>query len=293
MSIVIHYTSAHLNITADAMTGKLFIVATPIGNLDDISHRAIDTICQCDYILAESSERTSKLLSKFNIDKKIVTFNKDNEKRKVGKIINDLVNGKRVALLSDAGTPAISDPAFELVRHHGNGFEISPIPGPSALTSALSISPIPINNFIFLGFLPKKEIEIQKRLNEVKSLLFPVVIFENKNRLEKIINIVSREFGHETKICIFREISKIHEEIKCGMAKTLINNFDKIKLSGEFTIIIDKMEKNQSEISDLTDKVEVLSKNYSTKEIVNILSLFANFSKKDLYNFVLSIRQER
>ena len=111
------------------MSGKLFIVATPIGNLGDFTYRAIETIRICDYILAESSERTSKLLTQYNLKKKIITFNKDNENTKLETILNDLENGKQIALVSDAGTPSISDPGFTLLRHQDKNFTVSPIQG--------------------------------------------------------------------------------------------------------------------------------------------------------------------
>ena len=274
------------------MSGKLFIVATPIGNLGDITYRAIKTIESCDYILAESSERTSKLLNHYNLKKKIITFNKNNEKLKHRSIIKDLKSGKQIVLVSDAGTPSISDPGFALLRHQNDDFSVLPVPGPSSITSALSVSPIPINTFTFLGFLPKKINDLEKKLIQIKNSEIPVIIFENKTRLSRLLLQVSKICGKATPVCIFRELTKIHEEIIYGPVNHLVENLESIKFSGEFTIIIGVANKESVELTKLTSQVSKLSKSYTTKEVVDILLLFCDLSKKDLYNFVLSVRQK-
>jgi len=273
------------------MTGKLFIVGTPIGNLDDITIRAIEVLNNCDYILAESSVRTSKLLNKYSIKKKIITFNKDNEKRKVKNIISDLSSGKDIALLSDAGTPSISDPGFEILRHFDSRFITIPIPGPSALTSSLSVSPIPTNNFIFLGFLPRKNSEIDNKIRLVKNLGIPAVLFENKRRVSDLLERINNICGDDVQICFFRELTKIHEEIQYGKIKDIIKRSKESDYNGEFTIIFKSESKEKPEIEELNEKVKQLSKSFSNKEIIDILSLFSNHSKKELYKFVLNIRQ--
>ena len=274
------------------MTGKLFIVGTPIGNLDDITIRAIEVLNNCDYILAESSVRTSKLLNKYSIKKKIITFNKDNEKRKVKNIISDLSSGKDIALLSDAGTPSISDPGFEILRHFDNRFITIPIPGPSALTSSLSVSPIPTNNFIFLGFLPRKNSEIDNKIRLVKNLGIPAVLFENKRRVNALLERINNICGDDVQICLFRELTKIHEEIQYGKIKDIIKRSKESNYNGEFTIIFKSENKKNPEIEELSENVKQLSKSFSSKEIIDILSLFSNHSKKELYKFVLNIRQK-
>ena len=274
------------------MSGKLFIVATPIGNLGDFTYRAIEIIKACDYVLVESSERTSKLFNKYNIKKKIVTFNKDNENIKLKPIVDDLKAGKHIALVSDAGTPSISDPGFALLRHQDKNFSVSPIPGPSSLTSALSVSPIPVNTFSFLGFLPKKTGDLEKKLNYIKNLDMPAIIFENKNRLNTLLHKINKICGKDTLICIFRELTKLNEEIIFGPVSMLIENSENIRYSGEFTIIISASNEESIELSKLSSKVLKLSKSYTTKEIVDILHLFCDQPKKELYNFVLSVRQK-
>ena len=141
------------------MYGNLYLVSTPIGNLDDLTYRAVKILGSVDIILAESTERAYKLLSHYRIDTKVISFNKDNEKRKIENAIDYLKDSKNVALISDAGTPSISDPGFYLLSNLDEEVKVIPIPGASSLTCALSVSRIPVNGFTFLGFLPKKENE--------------------------------------------------------------------------------------------------------------------------------------
>ena len=239
------------------MLGTLYIVATPIGNLQDMPFRAIEVLKNSDYILAESSARTSKLLSEFNIKKRIITFNKDNEKRKRNSIIQDLSEGMSICLVSDAGTPAVSDPGFELVKYIGLSFKVVPIPGASSLTAALSVSKIPINNFIFLGFLSKKSSERKMQLLKIKTLSMPGVIFESKHRVISVLADINDVLGGDTNIGIMRELTKIHEEIFFGTASELITRFSNEQLTGEITMIIG------------TSSIKQLSMETMEKEILN------------------------
>ncbi len=274
------------------MSGILYIVATPIGNLKDITIRAIEVLKQSDYILAESSARTSKLLQEFNIKKKIVTFNKDNEKRKRSGILRDLSRGSVLALVSDAGTPSISDPGFELVKSFNEDYRIIPIPGASSLTCALSISKIPINNFIFLGFLPKKSSERKSQLIKIKNASLPAVVFESKHRLNSVLVEILDILGPETDIGIMRELTKIHEDIFFNKIEEIMKKSEKETLNGEITMIINHKQEKPLELDSFKNKIMELSKRYSTKEVVNIIKLFSDVDRKELYKYVLSIRHE-
>ncbi len=274
------------------MSGILYIVATPIGNLKDITIRAIEVLKQSDYILAESSARTSKLLQEFNIKKKIVTFNKDNEKRKRSGILRDLSRGSVLALVSDAGTPSISDPGFELVKSFNEDYRIIPIPGASSLTCALSISKIPINNFIFLGFLPKKSSERKSQLIKIKNASLPAVVFESKHRLNSVLVEILDILGPETDIGIMRELTKIHEDIFFNKIEEIMKKLEKETLNGEITMIINHKQEKPLELDSFKNKIMELSKRYSTKEVVNIIKLFSDVDRKELYKYVLSIRHE-
>ena len=274
------------------MLGTLYIVATPIGNLQDMTFRAIEVLKNSDYILAESSARTSKLLSEFNIKKRIITFNKDNEKRKKNSVIQDLSEGMNICLVSDAGTPSVSDPGFELMKYIDLSFRVVPIPGASSLTAALSVSKIPINDFIFLGFLSKKSSERKMQLLKIKKVSMPGVIFESKHRVTSVLADITDVLGGDTNIGIMRELTKIHEEIFFGTANELILKFANQQLTGEITMIIGTSSVEQLNIETMEKEILELSKKYSTSEVVNIIRLFNDVNKKELYKYVLNIRQE-
>ena len=274
------------------MLGTLYIVATPIGNLQDMTFRAIEVLKNSDYILAESSARTSKLLSEFNIKKRIITFNKDNEKRKKNSVIQDLSEGMNICLVSDAGTPSVSDPGFELMKYIDLSFRVVPIPGASSLTAALSVSKIPINDFIFLGFLSKKSSERKMQLLKIKKVSMPGVIFESKHRVASVLADITDVLGGDTNIGIMRELTKIHEEIFFGTANELTLKFANQQLTGEITMIIGTSSIEQLNMETMEKEILELSKKYSTSEVVNIIRLFNDVNKKELYKYVLNIRQE-
>ncbi len=273
------------------MPGTLYIVSTPIGNLKDITLRAIDVLKSSEYILAESSVRSSKLLNEYNIDKKIVTFNKDNEKRKIKSIIEDLSNGANICLVSDAGTPSVSDPGFELVRNLKSSINIVPIPGPSSLTASLSISQIPINKFIFLGFLSKKHKEREIQLLHIKNTSIPGIIFESKHRIVSLLKDIVSVLGVNTQVGVMRELTKLHEEIFHDTASNLLEKFLKNPLSGEITMIVGTPISESVSMTEFNEIILELSKKYSSSEIVNIIRLFNDVNKKELYKYVLKIRQ--
>ncbi len=274
------------------MKGNLYIVATPIGNLKDITIRALEILKKSDYILAESSARTSKLLNEYSIKKKIITFNKDNEKRKKNSIIKNLCEGLEISLVSDAGTPSISDPGFELIKSNQGRFHVIPIPGPSSLTSALSVSEIPINNFVFLGFLSKKTGELKQQIISLKNMGKPGIIFESKHRVIRVVKEIINIMGGDTKIGVFREITKLHEEIFFNSADKVLLSLQNNVVSGEITLIIGTPIKTTNNPDELREKVLKLLQNYTQKETVDILMLFTDINKKDLYKYVLSVRQE-
>ena len=273
------------------MAGTLYIVSTPIGNLKDITLRALDILRSSEYVLAESSARTSKLLNEYNIDKKIITFNKDNEKRKIRSITEDLNNGKNVCLVSDAGTPSVSDPGFELIKNLDLSIDIIPIPGPSSLTATLSISQIPINKFIFLGFLPKKNKERKTQLNLIKNTLLPAVIFESKHRILSLLEDIVDVLGAEVQVAVMRELTKLHEEVIYDSASNLVDTFTMRPINGEITMVINAPETQNILMDIFYDQILELSKKYSASEIVNIIRLFHDVNKKELYKYVLKVRQ--
>jgi len=274
------------------MSGTLYIVSTPIGNLKDITLRGLEVLKLSKYILAESSVRSSKLLNEYKINKKIITFNKDNEKKKINFITKDLSEGANICLISDAGTPSVSDPGFELIRSIESNINIVPIPGPSSLTAALSISQIPINKFVFLGFLSKKQKEREGQLLRIRDMLLPAVVFESKHRLISLLKNIVDILGPNTKVSIMKELTKLHEETFYDSASSLLEIFNEKPLNGEITMIIGIPQYENIVMSKLDNKILELSKKYSASEIVNIIRLFNDVNKKDLYKYVLKIRQD-
>jgi len=223
----------------------LSIVATPIGNLGDITYRAIQTLTECDVVLAEDTRTTVKLLAHYQIPhKELVSFFEGNEERKINFAITLLDEGKHVVLVSESGTPLISDPGYKLVREAVNrGITVESVPGPTALISALTVSGLPTNAFLFLGFLPKKEAHVKRlflitrdTLRDIEQLK-TVIFYESPFRLLKTLNLVEQVFG-EANIVVARELTKIHEEVRKGKVSEIIAHFEKVKPRGELVGLI-------------------------------------------------------
>ena len=218
---------------------KLYIVPTPIGNLEDITFRAINILTDVDLILCEDTRRSKKLLIHYNIDTPLRSHHKFNEHKEVGKVVDKILSGEKIALISDAGTPGISDPGFLAVRTClENNIEVECLPGATALVPALVNSGIPFERFIFEGFLPVKKgrkTRLEKLTNEDRTMIF----YESPHKLLKTLNDFSNSFGADRKISVSREITKIYEETIRGSVEHIINLFtDKIP-KGEFVIIVE------------------------------------------------------
>ena len=223
------------------MQGILYVISTPIGNLGDITKRAIETLKNLDILLVEDTRVSGKLLKNFDINVKMVSFNEYSEKTKTDLIINLLKDGKKVGIISDAGTPLISDPGFLLVREAiKNGIKVIAIPGPTALIYALTVSGLPTDKFIFLGYLPKKggkRTNILKNLKKASEYITTTVIFyESPYRLLAALRNINEVFG-DVDIVICRELTKLHEEIRREKVTEAIIHFSEILPKGEFTIL--------------------------------------------------------
>jgi 16S rRNA (cytidine1402-2'-O)-methyltransferase len=220
------------------MTGKIFIVATPIGNLDDISLRATNILKKCDLIVSEDTRETLKLLNFLNIKKEQISYRDENHYKVSAKIINAVKEGLNICLVSDRGTPLISDPGYKLVRDAIlEGIEIDSIPGPSVITDALVLSGFPTDKFAFLGFLPKKESQSAKILREYGSLEASLILFENPQRLDKTLRLIKDTLGNRN-VAIASELTKIHQRvIRLNLLDLDEYNIGKI---GEITIVVSK-----------------------------------------------------
>ncbi len=217
---------------------KLFIIPTPIGNLDDISFRVIHLLKTLDIILAEDTRRTKKIFSHYEIHNKIECFHSHNEHKKLDRYINKLKLGEQVGMVSDAGTPGISDPGFLLVRECIRaGIEVICIPGPTAFIPALITSGIPCDRFVFEGFLPLKKGR-KKRLEELSTEKRTIIFYESPHRIIKTLGDLSNYFGLDRIISISREISKMYEETNRGTIKDLLCHFKQQSPKGEFVIVL-------------------------------------------------------
>ena len=273
-------------------TKHLYIVSTPIGNLDDITLRALDVLKNSDIILCEDTRRSIKLLKHYKIKKKLVSYHKFNEKKQLNPIIKHINEGKILSLISDAGTPLLSDPGRLLVKEClKNDIFVTPIPGVSSITSALSVSGFK-DQFLFYGFLPKTEFELKNVLSKLSQNKFTQVFFTPSKKINFYINMFKKFYiGRE--ILIAKEITKIHETFIREKVEKL--SLFKSPIKGELTIVISE-EKSKNEIFDekkIVNKIKKYLKNYSLKDTVNLILETEKISKKKIYNLCLKIKNEK
>lgn len=216
----------------------LYIVATPIGNLEDITLRAISILKEADLVLCEDTRKTGFLLKRLEIKKPLISFFEHNEVKKMPQVIEELKKGKRIALVSSAGTPTISDPGYKLIRAcREENISITSIPGPSSIINALSLSSIVHEKFVFLGYLPRKAGQRQKLFEEVRSWGLTVVFFESPHRLIKSLGMIKEVLGNR-KVAVLREMTKKFEEVKEAEIDEVLSHFSSKKPRGELVIIV-------------------------------------------------------
>ncbi len=219
--------------------GHLFVVGTPIGNLEDITLRAITTLKEVSIILAEDTRNSKKLLSRHGIKTKMKSYHEHSSEKEIKKVINFLLDGKNLALISDAGTPTISDPGYGLLRECiKQKIKVIPIPGASAITTAISVSGLPSDSFSFHGFLPQKKGRL-KKIKELVDINNTIILFESPYRLEKTLTQLLEHLGNRT-VVVGRELTKLYEEIIRGNLKDILEYFSKSKVKGEIVIMIGK-----------------------------------------------------
>lgn len=275
--------------------GELYIVSTPIGNLKDITLRAIDTLKVVDLIFSEDTRVTKKLLQHFGIKRRILSLNEHNEVKKTPKIIQQLSQGKSVALVSDAGTPLISDPGYCLVKQARKNFiNVIPVPGCSAVLAALSVSGIATDKFYFHGFLPSSELAQLRELDKLAQRKETIIFYESVHRLQSTIGHMIKVFGGNRKAVVCKEITKLHESY-LGENLSKIDEFIKNnpkKIRGEFTIIIDGSKQKQAIIDrNKMDKILLeLLPEMSIKKAVKICVIVSGFSRNEIYKRALELK---
>ncbi len=242
------------------MPGTLYLVATPIGNLADITHRALDILRNVSLIACEDTRHTRKLLQHYGIETKTISYHEHNEQQRARELVQTLHEGNDVAVVSDAGTPSISDPGYRLVRAAiENAIPVVPVPGPSALISALVAAGLPTDEFFFGGFLPAKSNARRTRLNELRSVPGTLVFYEAPHRLAETLNDALEILG-EREAAVARELTKLHEEIKRGRLSELANHYAVEEPRGEIVLLIDRTvlaETTTTEtVSELVDQFE-------------------------------------
>ena len=272
----------------------LYVVSTPIGNLKDITLRAIEILKQSEYILCEDTRVSKNLLEKYNIKSKLISNHKFNEKKNINKIIEILQSKTIISIISDAGTPGISDPGRIIVNECiKNNIDVYPVPGPSAVTAAVSISGFS-EKYYFYGFFPQKNKDLKEDFKILSNLNCSIIFFISPQKINKAIGVI-KNFFSDRKILICREISKFYEEhIRTNV--TELELFDKLP-KGELTVVLSEKNIKKNIHKNLTESdkknIKKMIKTLSIKDITDLLSQNKNISKKEIYNYCLKLKNEK
>ncbi len=276
------------------MKNGIYIVATPIGNLKDISSRAVETLEQADVIACEDTRVTKKLLSLLNINlkKTFISLHDHNEDEQLLKVIELVKEGKSVAQVSDAGCPLISDPGYKLIRHcKEEGIYYCTIPGPCALICALQLSGLPTNSFMFSGFVPNKDKARFDAFNKVKNIDTTLIFYETANRIVKTLHVVAEVFGSR-EISVAREITKIYEECVNGTAEELISHFTENEPKGEMVLMIAPPIEQETSLKEVEQALQQELAKSSLKTAVKTIVATYGLNKNDVYSLALRLKEK-
>jgi 16S rRNA (cytidine1402-2'-O)-methyltransferase len=278
------------------MEACLYLVATPIGNLEDITLRAIEVLKKVDLIACEDTRTTNRLLAHYGIKKKLISIHQHNKKNKSEFLINELSNGKSIAYASDAGTPAISDPGAFLVKQALKfGIKVSPIPGPSSPITAFSASGIESTQFQFYGFLPNASSKSKKLLQKVYGQTLPTIIFESPHRVLKTLSLVQNIFGPKHEIFIARELTKIYETIYKDEVMAIIERLESHpeEQKGEFVIILTPpiKEIENNETMHINEALKLMMRELPLNQSVKLIASIFKKNKKEVYNQALELKK--
>ena len=275
------------------MSGKLFVVATPIGNLEDLTPRARQTLAEVSLIAAEDTRHTGRLLMHIGCKTRLMALHDHNEERAVGGIIKTLVDGDNVALVSDAGTPLVSDPGFRLVRAaHEAGIEVSPIPGASAVTAALSAAGIPTDRFCFEGFAPSKPVARRHWLENLKEERRTLVIYESVHRIDECLADMVAVFGPERQAFIGRELTKLHEQCVQESLGELLRQIDDKTIvgKGEFVVVVSGSAEEQESPLEVDRLLRALATRLSAKDSAKVAAEATGLKRNALYERLLELK---
>ena len=275
--------------------GTLYIVATPIGNLEDLSPRAQRILSAVDLILAEDTRHSARLLNAFDVRTRTLAFHENNEERMTGRIISRLAAGSSVALIADAGTPLISDPGFKLVRQaHARNIPVSPVPGPAALIAALSAAGVAPGKFLFDGFAPARAEARRKRMSALAGTAHTLVFYEAPHRIKAFLADAATIFGAGREATIARELTKKFETIRQGTLGGLIEwmEQDPDQGRGEFVVIIAGAGEEHTDIAELTALLKVLFKSLSLKQAVQIAAELTGVGRNEIYDLAVTLQDK-
>lgn len=280
----------------DSRPGALYVVATPIGNLEDITLRALRILKEVGLIAAENTNHTRRLCSHYGIRTRLTVYNQHNSVSKCPQLLEILRSGTDVALVTSAGTPSVSDPGSLLVdMAHEQGIRVSPIPGPSAVITALSACGLKIDRFVFIGFLPNRGGKRRKYLKGLLNEQRTMILYEAPHRVRELLNDLKEIFG-DRRVAILRELTKVYEEIKRGSISDILEHMGEEKVKGEFTIIMPGSEKgDEIPDTDLKERIGELlrDRTMGAKEIATRLSGELGIGYRVVYRECLNVMKDR
>ncbi|MEO0490922.1 MAG: 16S rRNA (cytidine(1402)-2'-O)-methyltransferase [Cyanobacteria bacterium J06659_2] len=276
--------------------GTLYLVGTPIGNLEDITYRAVRLLQTVDVIAAEDTRHTAKLLQHFQITTPQISYHEHNQKQRIPELLNRLVDGQSLALVTDAGMPGISDPGYELVSACWQAnHPVVPIPGPTAVITALTASGLPTDRFVFEGFLPAKGKPRQQRLEAIQTESRTVVLYESPHRLSQTLADLAATLGGDRAITTARELTKRHEEFWQGTLDSACDRYQEISPKGEFTLVIAGVQREAPQLSETALKAELkvlLNQGLSRSQASRQLAQHTQLARRDIYQLALTLADE-
>lgn len=265
--------------------GTLYVVGTPIGNLQDITLRALETLKSVDLIACEDTRHTRILLDRYEIKKPLISYYKQKEREGTEKIVEELESGVNVALVTDAGTPCISDPGAILVaKCRELGLEVQSVPGPSAVATAMSVAGIYSPRFAFIGFLPEKRGDKDKLVDEIKDYDFPLIFYCAPHDLERVIGYLYEKMG-DRPLTIVKELTKLHETVYKGT----LGNIEILNDKGEFVLIVEPLEEEEKEVDVESELTKLIESGMSKKEAVKVVASKYDLSKNDVYAIAVKL----